>query len=144
MAFRLLIVLMIFSACSNARADQANDFAAVVVKHESLSPYQTPFRITNPCMKKWVSLFDDTLRIELDPNFKKPIGRENFLYLKNKEDLIPAIVEQFRRYAFRNPEITIGGAIRVFDQTGAEGKIKFIENNGFSQKTKLIELYKGE
>lgn len=141
---KFVIVLAILSVSSPIEAAQIENFAEKIAKHESLVPFQTPFRITSSSMRNWRSIFDDTLRISLNPDFNKPKGRENFLYLKNKEDLIPAISEQFRRYAKRNPGITVEQAIRIFDQTGAIGKIKYLENNGYSRHQKLIELLEGE
>ncbi len=116
-------------------------FANLIIRHEGLVPLQTPFRITDDSMRRWVSMFDDTLKVALDPNAKKPKGRENFLFLKNQADLLPAVMEQFRLYAFRNPNITIGDAVRVFDQTGSKGKLKFLREQGFPEEQTLAELF---
>ena len=122
--------------------DLLNHFGNTIVQHEGLEPDQTPFRITDPSMAKWKSMFDDTMRFKLNPNAKKGINRQNFLYAVNQEDIQPAVIEQFRRYSERNPNITIADAIRIFDQTGADGKIEHIEKQGISSKAKLSELFR--
>jgi hypothetical protein len=119
-----------------------------IIKHEGLEPNQTPIRITNPKMSKWTSIYDDTIKIQLDPNAAKGKGRQNFLYLKNQEDLVPLITEQFRRYSEKpakyglpeNP--TLEQAIRVFDQTGADNKISYIQKMGIDPNTPLKNLYR--
>ena len=125
----------------------ANMLTQLVMEHEGLEPFQTPFRITSDKMGKWKTMFDDTIKLELDPNAKKGKGRQKFLYLKNQEDLLPAISEQFRRYS-ANPKQyglsetpTIEEAIRKFDQTGADGKIKFLEENGLNTSRLLEEFF---
>jgi len=106
---------------------------STIEQHEGLEAKQTPFRITNPGMAKWQTMFDDTLKVILDPLAKKGKSRQNFLYVKNQEDVVPMIIEQLRRYAYNNKEWglpdnpTLGDVIRKFDQTGAEDKLKFIE-----------------
>lgn len=119
----------------------------LIMNHEGLEPLQTPFRITSPKMKKWTSMFDDSIKIELDPRAKKGKGRENFLYLKRQEDLLPAIEEQFRRYA-NNPSkyglpdnVTVAEAVQKFDQTGAANKIQFLEENEIDTSQPLINLF---
>lgn len=134
----------------NAPVDPLQQITQLVMKHEGLEPYQTPFRITDPSMKKWTSMFDDTLRVKLNPNAVKGEGRQNFLYLQRQEDLVPAIAEQFRRYA-TNPKKyglptnpTVAEAIKKFDQTGAAGKIRFLESQGANTSVPLSNLFKGK
>jgi len=129
------------------QTDSISELTEFVMKHEGLEAKQTPFRITNPDMSKWSSMFDDTIKLELDPNAQKSKGRENFLYLKRQEDLLPAISEQFRRYA-QNPSNyglpdnpTIEDAVRKFDQTGADGKLEFLEQNGIDTQQPLENLF---
>jgi hypothetical protein len=118
-------------------------FVGGVIAHEGLEPFQTPFRITNDKMKKWVSMFDNTLKIKLNPKAQKGKGRQNFLYLENQEDLIPAVTEQFRRYMERKPDITIEDAVRKFDQTGANGKLQFLQAQGIDTNQPLAMLFGG-
>lgn len=131
----------------NAPIDQLQQITQLVMQHEGLEPFQTPFRITDPSMKKWTSMFDDTLRVKLNPNAVKGEGRQNFLYLQRQEDLVPAIAEQFRRYAtnpkkYKLPDNpTVAQAIKKFDQTGAAGKIRFLEENGVSTSVPLTTLF---
>lgn len=115
-------------------------FIDSIIEHEGVKGNQTPFRITDPKMRKWVSMFDKTNKIELDPNAKKAPGTENFLYTKRPEDVKPAVAEQFRLYAEREPGITVERAVRKFDQTGADGKLKFLEGRGISRKARLQDL----
>lgn len=115
-------------------------FTDLIIQHEGLVPFQTPFRITSDDMAKWVSMFDDTIGIQLDPNFKKPKDRQNFLFLKNKDDVFPAVQEQFRRFSERQPGITVEDAVRIFDQTGADGKLNFLKQHGIKGDAKLETL----
>lgn len=115
-------------------------FIKKTIEHEGLEPNQTPFRITSEKMRNWTSMFDDTIKTKLNPKAKKSKGRENFLYVEKKEDVEPAVSEQFSRYEKRKPDITVDEAVRTFDQTGAEGKLKYLEENGIKRKTKIKDL----
>jgi hypothetical protein len=117
------------------------DFHDLVIKQEGLKPLQTPFPITSKKMGNWTSMFDDTIKIKLDPKAKKAPKTEGFLYLQKQEDLKPAVVEQFRRYQARDPEITIDKAVRIFDQSNPDGKIKYLKQNGIDTDQKLRNLY---
>lgn len=112
-----------------------------IVAHEGLMPNQTPFRITSPQMRAWTSMFDSTIRAPLDPNYPKPKGRENFLFVpEGQGGEVPYMVqEQFGRYLQRNPEITLAEAIRVFDQSGAAGKEAYLKGKGYFGEKKLRE-----
>jgi len=122
--------------------DILDHFANVIIQHEGLEPYQTPFKITDPKMAKWTSMFDDTMKFKLNPKAKKGAKRQNFLYAVNQADIAPAIIEQFRRYSVRNPNITIANALKIFDQTGAKGKIEHMEKvGGIDTKSKLKDLF---
>lgn len=116
------------------------DFINAILQHEGLVPLQTPFRITDPKMANWVSMFDDTIRTQLDPNAIKPKDRQNFLFLKNQADLIPAVAEQFRRYRERNPNWRIIDAIRKFDQTGSKQKLNFLKEQGFNPEDPISSV----
>jgi len=116
------------------------DFVQAVIAHEGLEPGQTPFRITSPGMANWTSMFDDTIKVRLNPKAKKSKGRENFLYVQNQADVAPAVAEQFKRYSKRNPGISISDAVRIFDQTGAAGKLQYLQSKGFNPKTQLQQL----
>lgn len=117
----------------------AKNFIDLIMQHEDLEPGQTPFRITSPKMAEWTSMFDDSIKLKLNPKAKKSKGRENFLYTENPEDVKSGVEEQFRRYRQRNPEITVEDAIKIFDQTGAKGKLKFLKDNGIDTQKKLLE-----
>ena len=101
-----------------------------VLTHEGLLPKQTPFRITNPSMRKWNDIHG--FAIDKGP---KPKGRENFIFLKNPEDVAKAVKKQLLNYVnhpaqFKLPaNPTIGQALRKFDQSGCKGKIQFLKEN---------------
>ena len=84
-------------------------------------------------------MYDDTIKTKLNPKAKKSKGRENFLYTEKPEDVKPAVEEQFRRYGERKKDITVEEAVKTFDQTGAEGKLKYLKQNGIDPKSKLGE-----
>lgn len=113
-----------------------------ILEHEDLVPDQTPFRITGGKMANWTSMFDSTLHSPLDPKYVKPAGRENFLFVpKGTGAAVQGMVqEQFRRYAERNPDITLAQAVKTFDQTGAAGKLSFLKQRGYDPKEKLSKL----
>lgn len=115
-------------------------FVKKVIEHEGLEPNQTPFRITNPKMGKWTSMFDNTRKIKLNPNAKKSKGREKFLYTEKAEDVEPAVAEQFSRYQGRKKDITVEEAVRTFDHTGADGKLEYLKKSGIDRKAKLADL----
>jgi len=114
-----------------------------VVAHEGLSPFQTPFRITSDKMREWNTIHG----FSINKNVIPPKGRENFIYLQKQEDVLPAVIAQFKNYAVNpkkyglpeNP--TIEDAIRTFDQTGAKGKLAFLKKNNIDIKTRLKELF---
>ena len=103
----------------------------LILKHEGLAPKQTPFRITNPEMRRW----DKIHGFKIDKNSKKPTERQNFIYLENPADVPKAVKKQFVNYA-TNPEkyglksdVTLKDAIAKFDQSGASGKISYLLKN---------------
>jgi len=121
------------------RRSEATDLASLITRHEGLVKGQTPFRITDPSMAKWTSMFDDTLRSPLDPKAKKPKGREKFLFVpeEHEEDVPGMVQEQMRRYSARNPKWNLQQGIEKFDQTGAAGKLKFLGKEGHPGKRPL-------
>lgn len=136
-------------------------FVDRVLAHEDLAPFQLPFRLPEKAsrpkarvaMAKWVSMFDDLGddKLLLDPAFEKEEGRENFLYTTKQEDVPRGVNIQFNRYAkhknFKSwrdgydGDPTIADAITLFDQTGANDKISFLEEADIDTNTKLKELY---
>ena len=121
------------------------DFIDLTIQHEGLEPFQTPFKITSEAMRGW-----DTIHgFKIDKKIKPSKGRENFIYLENQENLKPAVRQQFINYATK-PEsfeglkgkknITVADAVRVFDQTGAEGKLKFLQQKGIDTNMLLNDL----
>lgn len=100
-----------------------------VLRHEGLLPKQTPFRITNPAMRKWKTIHG----FPIDHNPNAPANRKNFIYLQRAEDVFPAVKKQFERYRDNparyglpsNP--TLGDALGVFDQSGVAGKKAFLQ-----------------
>jgi hypothetical protein len=119
-----------------------NMFINAIIQHEGLEPYQTPFRITSPEMRKWKTIHG--FEIDWEKNKK---GRKNFIYLKRQEDLIPAIKQQFINYMttpekYKLPKnVTIADAIKKFDQTGAEDKLKFLESKGINKNWYLSDIF---
>lgn len=99
-----------------------------ILIHEDLLPFQTPFRITNFSMNNWKTILGYT--ISHNP---KPEGRTNFIFLTNQEDVFKSVKQQFLNYNYNpdkygiGPDPTIEQAIRLFDQTGSDGKIKFLK-----------------
>jgi hypothetical protein len=126
------------------------EFVKTVLKHEDLEPFQTPFRITDDDkdyskskkrrMREWTSMYDDTIKVRLNPKAKKAPKRENFLYLERQEDLEPAVAEQFRRYHQANPNISVKEAVKIFDKSNPKGKMKFLQEHGLDPNTKLSEI----
>ena len=105
-----------------------NQFIKNVLAHERLIPKQTPFRITNPAMKYWKHV----LGFPIEHHSKVPARRKNFIFLKNPQDVFPAVKKLFEEYA-NNPikyglseDATIRDAIQIFDQTNAENKIEYL------------------
>lgn len=100
-----------------------------MVDHEGLVPHQTPFKITNPEMRKWTRI----MGFPVNKHPKAPRDRRNFFYLKNHQDVIPAVTKLLESYA-NNPEKynlpdnpTLRQAIRKFDQTNATHKIRYLK-----------------
>jgi len=100
----------------------------LIIQHEGLIKGQTPFRISHPIMREWNNIHG----FEIDKNIVKPKNRENFIFLKNPNDVKPAIKKQLIKYV-NNPSRyqlpnnpTIKDALTKFDQTGAKGKMEFI------------------
>jgi len=119
------------------RNNAAGELAALMVRHEGLVEKQTPFRITDPSMEKWTSMFDSTIRAPLDPKAKKPKGREKFLFVPEGGDVPGMVQEQMRRYSERNPKWSLAQGVEKFDQTGAKGKLKFLAEEGHPGKRPL-------
>lgn len=108
-----------------------DDILNTVLRHEALLNGQTPFRITNPSMKKWNTIHG----FEIDKNPQAPSNRQNFIFLKNPQEVPLAVKKQFVNYA-NNPQKyglpnnpTLEDAIRTFDQSGSNGKMNFIKKN---------------
>jgi len=119
------------------RRSDATELAALITQHEGLAKNQTPFRITDPSMEKWTSMFDSTIKAPLDTEAKKPKGRENFLFVPEGGDVPGMVQEQMRRYSERNPKWDLQQGIEKFDQTGAAGKLKFLAEEGHEGKRPL-------
>src|SRR3990167_9077070 len=121
----------------------AEHFVDLIIQHEGLEEYQTPFRITSPEMAQWKTIHGKKISV----NAKKSKGREKFIYLENKEDIPVAVRRQFinysktpQKYGIKPVNPTIEEGVRVFDQTGAEGKIKFLKSKGIDTKAKLKDV----
>ena len=117
--------------------------ANAIATHEGLEPFQTPFKITNDEMRKWNTIHGFKINKKVVPSK----GREGFLYLQRQEDLMPAIIAQLKSYTTKTKQFglpdnpTIEDAIRIFDQTGAKGKLEFLQKNNIDTKFKLKELF---
>jgi hypothetical protein len=106
-----------------------------VLQHEGVGNQgKTPFRITNKRMRSWTRYKPNKDHIGFPIDQDKTSG-SNFLYFKNPSDVITAIKMQFSNYA-NNPSRyglpqspTLENAIRKFDQSGADSKIKFLKNH---------------
>jgi len=105
------------------------DIIQSILRHESLIPGQTPFRITNPSMKNWNKIHG----FQIDKNPNAPSNRQNFLFLKNPNEVPMAVKKQFENYAY-NPQKyglpinpTLEDALRLFDQSGVGGKMNFLK-----------------
>lgn len=120
------------------------DFVDHVVKHEGLEEGQTPFRITSDAMGKWSTIHG----FKIDHKRVKPKERKNFIYLENAADVKPAVRKQFENYQktpkkYNLPDNpTVEDAVRVFDQTGADGKLKYLEKNGIKRGDPLEDALK--
>jgi hypothetical protein len=117
-------------------------FINAIIQHEGLEPYQTPFRITNPKMRKWKTIYGFEIDWEKNKN-----GRPNFIYYKKQEDVIPGVKKLFIDY-MQNPKEhnlpenpTVENAIKKFDQTGAENKLKFLESKGIDRNWYLSDIF---
>lgn len=109
---------------------EIDDIVDAIIKHEGLIEGQTPFRITNPIMRKWNTIHG----FEINKNANIPENRRNFIFLKNPNDVKKAVKQQIlnyikmpERYGLpNNPSLV--QIIKVFDQSGSEGKIKYLQN----------------
>ena len=106
-----------------------NDFINAILTHEGLLEGQTPFRITNPKMREWNTIHG----FQIDKETPIPQNRRNFIFLRNPHEVPLAVKKQFENYVNypsrygMNQSPTIEEAIRIFDQTGADGKIRFLK-----------------
>lgn len=105
------------------------EMVSAIIEHEGLIPKQTPFRITNESMRKWNKIYGFDISHE-----EKPSNRKNFIFLKNAEDVVPAVESCLKNYA-NNPskyglseKSTLKDILMKFDQTGSAGKIKFLRS----------------
>jgi len=114
-----------------ATSTKFNSILNLILKHEGLIEGQTPFRITNPEMKKW----DRIHGFKIDKIAEKPMGRENFLFLQNPADVSKAVKKQFENYANNptryglKPNVSLKDALAKFDQSGVRGKISYLLKN---------------
>ena len=111
-----------------------NDFVSVIIQHENPIPKQTPFRITNEKMRNWNTIHGfPTDRFNPSYQERVKLNRQNFIFVKNPQHVFPAVVIQLKKYVANPakyelpPNPTIKDAIYKFDQTGANGKIKYIQ-----------------
>ncbi|HUU89152.1 MAG TPA: hypothetical protein VMX17_15565 [Candidatus Glassbacteria bacterium] len=121
-----------------------DEFVNAIIQHEGLLPGQTPFRYTNQTMRRW-----DTIHgFPIDKVSPRPSNRNNFIFLKNKEDVPKAVRKQFenyinfpQRYGWQR-QPSIQQSISKFDQTGASGKMSFLKKKfpsiDFSQPLSTI------
>ena len=132
----------------NKKMDRNIDIDVIIeliIEHEGLVPNQTPFRIVNDIMANWDHIFG----YEIDKSIIKPKGRENFIFLKNLGDVFLSVRHQFYNYSI-NPgryglkeDCNIVEAIRLFDQSGANGKIVFLKSriSDFDENIELRKLF---
>lgn len=120
-----------------------------MLKHEGVTGNKTPTQITSPEMRNWTHLLDKDGVPHTGYKIKKN-PKSRFIHLENPEDVPKAMAEQFRRY-LANPKAyinlpsnpTLEQAIRVYDQTGANGKIKFLTDHipGLNVNKKLKDFF---
>jgi GNAT superfamily N-acetyltransferase len=123
------------------------ELVAYIMKHEGLLPGQTPFRITNPAMRKWKTIHGFPVQTDMS---SVPKDRQNFLWLKNPADVHHAIRQQFMNYSTRPTDYglkekpTLEAALKVFDQTGATGKMDYLKKKipAFDSKALLSSVFK--
>lgn len=131
-----------------AKKISLDDIVDAIIKHEGLVKGQTPFRITNPSMKNWNTIHG----LEIDKDTPKPVGRENFIFLKDASKVADAIKAQFKKYAKYPARYGFKGApslidaLAEFDQSGLSGKVAFIlsripELNGRADLDKPLTDY---
>jgi hypothetical protein len=113
---------------SPASSVNLDEIVKVIIEHEGLIPGQTPFRYTSQEMKEW----NDINGFAIDKTSPKPLNRQNFIFLKNPQDVPKAVKAQLIKY-IKNPskynlksDPTIKQIIEKFDQTGAQDKIKYL------------------
>lgn len=120
-----------------------NDFLNLIYKSEGLEPNQTPFRYTNNTMRNWNSIHG----FPVNKNAIKGDKRQNFIYLQNNDDVLPAIKKQWMNYQTNpkqyglNDKSTLGDALKVFDQTGSSTKFKMLKDSGIDTNI-LLKDYK--
>src|SRR3990167_5487441 len=112
------------------------DFVSLILQHEGLVSGQTPFRITNQAMAKWNTIHGFPIA-----KTKKPVGRENFFFLQDPRNVVPAVRRQLQNYV-KNPKRyglpknpTVGQALGVFDQSGLKGKLAFLKQRCIDPNT---------
>jgi len=113
-----------------------DDIVKIMLQHENLAPKQTPFRITNETMKNWNTIQGFEID-KVNPSYQERVKsrRQNFIFLKNPNDVYPAVVKQIKAYIanpakYKLPQnFTIKDMIYKFDQSNASGKIDFIKKN---------------
>ena len=74
--------------------------------------------------------------------------RKNFIFLVNPDDVPKAVKQQFLNYNLNptkyglDPDPTIEDIIKLFDQTGAKDKIKFLKEKiqNFDETIKLEDV----
>jgi len=122
-----------------------DEFIQLIINHEGVTGNQTPFRITNPDMKRWHTILGF-------PIYKGPVPffRKNFIHLKNPSDVKKAVKQQFIEY-HENPSAynlppnpTLKDAIKKFDQSGtANDKIAYIKKHlpAFNENSSLSSIF---
>lgn len=118
-----------------------DDLVDAILYHEGVIPFQTPLKYsTDPTLRAKMMKWNTVHGCEVDKTIKKG-NRKNFFFLKRQEDVPLVVKRQFIKYVtnpsqFSLPKnATIGQLIRYFDQSGADGKIKFLrdELDGFDE-----------
>lgn len=102
----------------------------VLLQQENLEYGQTPFRITNPEMKRWKNI----MGFPINKNPNAPLNRQKFLYLKNPAHVPLAVKKLFENYT-NNPSHygldenpSLGEALKVFDQSNVNSKISYLKS----------------
>jgi hypothetical protein len=124
----------------NSQYYDINNLAKNILEHEGLTTgNKTPFRIdpNNKGMRDWRTLHGFPVYT---------VKGSNFFHAKNPDHIKNMIIEQLKNYVKQpqrynlNQNPTIEEAMKVFDTTGTEGKLKYLEDQYKRRSLKTLPL----